>query len=591
MPRSERVFKKRKNIGKPKNPSTASNIQAVPSTSSASASTSATNSDPGLLQESSSKKKIDLSMYDSFAEESTFRYNIVNLNFVNELLTEMCVCKLCHGSVKLFAKRVNGLLINIHLECEKCKIDKFKHNSDQLDYECDGKSESFSDVNIRLVYALRSIGKGELEAKTLCGILNLPPPPTQYSKLTRILGSAAEKVCRTSMREAVDEAVRLNENERDIAVAFDGTWQKRGHTSLNGVVTATSVETGRVIDCEILSKFCVCAHKQNNVHNETCIANYIGTSGGMEVAGVSKIFERSLQTYNVRYEQYLGDGDSRAFKHIVESKPYGSDFTISKLECLGHVQKRMGSRLRTMKKKVGTDKLSDGKTIGGRGRLTDALINKIQVYYGQAIRNNTDDLDRMKRAIWSIYFHLWSSNKKPRHGLCPKGPESWCKYQKAVVSGGAYNHDEHDHYCSAIMLAMKPIFSDLSNSGLLQKCLHSSTQNPNESVNSIIWSRIPKTVFVRMKTLQLGVYDAVSCFNKGNIAKCFVITELGMNIGKNCLEAMKKKDMERIQKAEIAIREYSQESRQKKNVACKALEELYTSEEDPDEPSYSAGIH
>ena len=42
----------------------------------------------------------------------------------------------------------------------------------------------------------------------------------------------------------------------DIAVSFDGTWAKRGHTSLFGIVFVISVDTGEVLDCHVLSKFC-----------------------------------------------------------------------------------------------------------------------------------------------------------------------------------------------------------------------------------------------------------------------------------------------------------------------------------------------
>ena len=54
-----------------------------------------------------------------------------------------------------------------------------------------------------------------------------------------------------------------------------------------------------------------------------------------------------------KYNKYLGDGDSKGFMRVLESKPYGEDTNIEKLECIGHVQKRMGSRLRKLKKKHG----------------------------------------------------------------------------------------------------------------------------------------------------------------------------------------------------------------------------------------------
>lgn len=37
-------------------------------------------------------------------------------------------------------------------------------------------------------------------------------------------------------------------------------------------------------------------------------ANYICTSGGMEVAGALEIFERWVEN-NVKYTEHLGDGD------------------------------------------------------------------------------------------------------------------------------------------------------------------------------------------------------------------------------------------------------------------------------------------
>ena len=61
-----------------------------------------------------------------------------------------------------------------------------------------------------------------------------------------------------------------------ITVTFqDGTWQKRDHKSLNGAVTATTVDTGKVVDVCVVTKYCTCLDKQNN--EENCTANYEGS--------------------------------------------------------------------------------------------------------------------------------------------------------------------------------------------------------------------------------------------------------------------------------------------------------------------------
>lgn len=102
---------------------------------------------------------------------------------------------------------------------------------------------------------------------------------------------AVKEVCGASTR---NEAISENDGDNDIAACFDGTWQKRGHTSLNGVLTATAFNTSKVLDFKCLSKFCsACVQKANTrrqkqlLHKESglCSCNYVGSSGGMEVAG------------------------------------------------------------------------------------------------------------------------------------------------------------------------------------------------------------------------------------------------------------------------------------------------------------------
>ncbi|GFW51868.1 uncharacterized protein TNCV_1188001 [Trichonephila clavipes] len=110
------------------------------------------------------------------------------------------------------------------------------------------------------------------------------------------------------MRNSVEEATRI-EDSHDIAVDLDSSLQKRGYQSLNGIVTATSVDTGKAIDFEVFSKHCRCKIAFISTHEPSCIANDNGTSGSMEGKSVMTIFERSKAHYGVRYTKYLGDGD------------------------------------------------------------------------------------------------------------------------------------------------------------------------------------------------------------------------------------------------------------------------------------------
>ena len=107
----------------------------------------------------------------------------------------------------------------------------------------------------------------------------------------------------------------------------------------------------------------------------------------MEMEGAAVLWGRSIEKHNFLHTYMISDGDSKAYGKVFEMNVYGEDVQIKKLDCVGHVQKCMGKRLLNLKS-VTKGKLADAKTIRGRGRLTEAIIKKIQRYYGLAIRQN-----------------------------------------------------------------------------------------------------------------------------------------------------------------------------------------------------------
>lgn len=68
----------------------------------------------------------------------------------------------------------------------------------------------------------------------------------------------------------LDENPDLDKDDTlDVAVSFDGTWAKRGFTSLTGVVFAISVDSGEVLDYTVLSKACQkCSLKQSQCEGD-----------------------------------------------------------------------------------------------------------------------------------------------------------------------------------------------------------------------------------------------------------------------------------------------------------------------------------
>lgn len=86
-----------------------------------------------------------------------------------------------------------------------------------------------------------------------------------------------------------------------------------------------------------------------------CLANHTGSSGKMEADVVIEMFNCSQETYTVRYLNYVGDGNSKTYSQIITSNPY---IPVVKKECIGQVQKRMGTQLHNCKK---TNKNKSGK--------------------------------------------------------------------------------------------------------------------------------------------------------------------------------------------------------------------------------------
>ena len=96
-----------------------------------------------------------------------------------------------------------------------------------------------------------------------------------------------------------------------------------------------------------------------------------GTAPMMEVEGTVRIFQRSIEKRNVRNMEYYGDGDSKAYSTVKDT--YKPDISIKK-ECIGHYQKRVGTRLRKAK--------MVNKGLKG---LPDWMIDKLQNYFGIAL--------------------------------------------------------------------------------------------------------------------------------------------------------------------------------------------------------------
>ena len=231
------------------------------------------------------------------------------------------------------------------------------------DFYVSANSSTTYNVNIRLVYAMRCIEQDYARAREFCGFMNIPGVPTKnnFHKILRSLKTTVFKVAENSMIAASKELHADDRADEVIScgVSVDGTWQKHGYASLNGCVAATSIDTSKILDIEAMSRYCKGCQKHEKDNRESpdyllwktnhvCNSNYMGSASAMELEGAQRIFTWSKEKHSLIYSNFYSDGDSKSFS-LIENAYIEDGIKVVKHECIGHVQKRVGTALRKLR--------------------------------------------------------------------------------------------------------------------------------------------------------------------------------------------------------------------------------------------------
>lgn len=398
---------------------------------------------------SASAAKLHKSTTENIIIENSYGYCILEFFSVFSALSSVIVCATCKKSIKFSRTAPRGVGFKITLKCSCPDV----HYIDSSPF-----INKAYEINRRLVVVMRLLGVGREGINIFCSMMDICQglSITMYYLCMEHLHKAASSVYESLISQAVEEEKDLtkeNEPHGDptyLTVSGDGTWKKRGFNSLFGVTTLIGKYSKKVLDTVVKSSFCQGCNlwkgKKNSdieayndwyeEHQDTCTINHKGSAGKMEVDSVVEMFSRSEEKHGVKFVKYIGDGDSKTFKGVVDIDPYKGKPVVIKKECVGHVQKRMGSRLRKAKK--------SNTGIGGKGagKLTDKVINELSLYYGLAIRRNPESVENMQNEVWATYFHKISTDSNPQHHFCPQGSSSWCKWRVAEAEGTL---DEFQH--------------------------------------------------------------------------------------------------------------------------------------------------
>ncbi|GFX35722.1 uncharacterized protein TNCV_745151 [Trichonephila clavipes] len=156
--------------------------------------------------ESASRRKIKIP--DLLKEQDSQNVNIiVELDLLSSLMKNLLCCKYCCSSEKIELredlKSRRGLAVSLEIICHNCG-ESTSTMSSKISNKC-------YDVNLRLTYGMRVIGKGGTAARIFCGLMNLPPPPAKFERHNSLFLNVLKTIGEDSMNATVHEAVIYSE--------------------------------------------------------------------------------------------------------------------------------------------------------------------------------------------------------------------------------------------------------------------------------------------------------------------------------------------------------------------------------------------
>ena len=188
---------------------------------------------------------------------------VINFKIMKDIISNVGKCLECGSKVEIVDVLENRMRLShkLTIKCTSCNLEKSQYSSSKMKAKATG-GRSYFESNVRLVTAFREIGKGHQGIDNFSRIMNmhgLSWPGYENIKGDMII--AYENAATASMRQAAEKVHFETEQKLPVDpsitlcdVSIDGTWQKRGHASLNGAVTA--ICNGLCVDKHVMSKHC-----------------------------------------------------------------------------------------------------------------------------------------------------------------------------------------------------------------------------------------------------------------------------------------------------------------------------------------------
>lgn len=207
---------------------------------------------------SASSKKIKLSTAMKVEEDLQKHYRIIDFILVFSTISTLVKCVKCDGKVSFQSCKKEGLGFNIKVKCENCEQPCYVPSSERI-------NSGVYDVNFRFAFVMRVLGLGLAGCNKFCGLMDLtsnflskPSYNLYMHKMCENIKNVASTFFASAVKEEKESICKANnlQDTSELTVSGDGTWKKRGFSSLFGVASLIGYYTGKVIDILVKSSYC-----------------------------------------------------------------------------------------------------------------------------------------------------------------------------------------------------------------------------------------------------------------------------------------------------------------------------------------------
>lgn len=152
-------------------------------------------------------------------------------------------------------------------------------------------------------------------------------------------------VVKRATKEVKHKSVEANKSITEFTVSGDGSWKKE-FSCLFGIVSLIGERSKTILDVIVKSNYCKECEVKKSVLNEdefedlhetleeNCSANHTGSAGKMKLDEILEMLLKSEERHGVKYVQYVGDGDTKTFKAILNAEPYNDESPIRRRDIL-----------------------------------------------------------------------------------------------------------------------------------------------------------------------------------------------------------------------------------------------------------------